>query len=54
MAESSAITTSCMNREAIRPIPQVQYFQAGRSFWRAQLPLRPGGSMLFLFPKQIA
>jgi hypothetical protein len=24
-----------MNREVVRPIPQVQYFQAGRSFWQA-------------------
>jgi len=24
-----------MNREDIRPIPQLQYSQAGRSFWQA-------------------
>jgi len=39
MPEIIPIMTLCINREAIRQILQVQYFQNGRNFWQAPVAM---------------
>jgi len=47
LAPANPLILHNLHGEATRPIPQAQYFQAGRSFWQAQVTV----SLFLLVPE---